>query len=662
MTEKDKKPEVKLVEKYLEFGLRGRQDSKVIETYNRGIRYWKGDHPRRNLSPAQGNKVYNKFAEIVETRLSQLTDAKPKWLFRPQETMDIPTAHALNQILGDYVWDWIEWDEGEDGGGKGEDSVLQAAFAGSSHIKTIVDVDTGRPDFVVIPAGAIVVDPKAKKKRHLRFWIHLVPTSVKHIKRQYGVDVRPQADLERIYEQNKADFHRPQLTAQMDTTNETMDNTPFLVDLQTGTKDYGSDFMGKAVVMECWIEDHEIEEIPYKKAETDAEADIFSTGEIANVSPQENHPNHIKAHEKFLNTLDLTIEAQIIENIQRHIEYHKMFRQVTTRRKYPFGRVLTVCQGHLLSDRPNPFGDLGLDFKDVLIKWDYNKNPEGYWGKPLTVDLFDPQDDLNHRKNSITKNINLLNQGVRKIKWMLYEKLGLKDNPSKINNMIGGVIPFINDPNEFTTDFGTPFPNQIWTDLSWTERHMDSQAINSAVGRGELPAPGTANVSLETLLGEFKVVLRKPLRHYAGALAEMGRNAVLIMAKYMDKDEIFMILGEDQKTQQQIRWGDISDRASLMRNVRIDTANMLPTSRMESFNKVIQMMQAGVPPEAAIQLIDDPKAIQVMQTMSQINQLTAALEQMGQENQQLKQQVNTMVNRMQGDEGMGNVSIFNTGA
>jgi hypothetical protein len=441
-----------------------------------------------------------------------------------------------------------------------------------------------------------------------------------------------------------------------------MPSEPFL---KTGKKDdiaeYGSDFMGKAIIAEAWLEDHSLEKIPYDEAETEAEHASFRAGEQPLVSHDEHHPKHIEAHSTFLNTLDPETEGEIMVSVNEHVEWHSQFDQKTTRLKYPFGRVITVCQGLMLEDRPNPFGEIGLDFRDVLIKFDYHKNPEGYWGKPLTADLFDPQDDLNHRKNAITKNINLLNVGVRKIKWVLYEKLGIKYDPGKLNNLPGNVVPFINDPNEFTTDFGTAMPPQVWGDVGWTTGFMDSQSMHQDVGSGRLPAAGTANVTVETLLGEFKTILRKPLRHYAGALKQMARNAILIMAKYTDPQTMFMILGEDGQTYEQIKWGDIKDSASSMRNIRIDTANMLPTSRMESFRKVVEMMQAGVPPEAAIQLLDDPKAIQVLQTMSQINQLRGMLEQMGEENKQLKEQLNTLINRMQGEGGLGNVAMFNTG-
>jgi hypothetical protein len=190
---------------------------------------------------------------------------------------------------------------------------------------------------------------------------------------------------------------------------------------------------------------------------------------------------------------------------------------------------------------------------------------------------------------------------------------------------------------------------------------MESQSLHQDVSAGRMPAAGTANVTLETLLGEFKTILRKPLRHYAGGLAEMGRNALLIMNRYMPDEEKFLILGLDQKTYEEIEWKEIKDRSDIIRSIRIDTVNMLPTSRMESFRKVIEMMTAGVPPEAAIQLLDDPKAIQVMETMSQINDLRDELAKMEAQNKQLQHMVNTVVNRQQGSGGEGNVSIFDTG-
>ena len=649
------------VEKLLSFAHQGDKDSGNLDLYNRGINYWNGEHEIKTRSKKLGNKAYNEFANVIETRMSHLTDAKPKWIFRPQETKDKLISSALNQIMGDYIWDYINWERGEDGGGKSEESVLQAMFAGSSHIKTTMDIYNGHPNFTVIRRGALKVDSKAKKKKELRFWIHLIPTSVKHIKRQYGVEVAAQADLERIYGQNKADFNNPQITAQYDATNEQIDNTPFLMKSDQTSKDFSQDFMGKAIIAECWMEDFTLEKIPYSKEETDDEFRRAQSGDTDNpviAKTEDYHEKHIAAHQRDIKKLDPNTEAEAINTLQNHIDAHRRLMELfpeTTRRKYPYGRVISICQGKLLRDDPNPFGDIGLDFRDVLIKWDWDINPEGYWGKPLTKDKFDPQDDLNHRKNSITVNINLLNQGIRKIKWILWDKV-FKQNSNNLNNLPGNVIPFINSPDEFTTDFGTPMPAQVWGDMNWTQNFMKSQEATAA--QGELPAPGTANATVETLLGEYKTVLRKPLRHYASALSEMAKNAVLIMAKYMDKNETFMILGDDQQTYEQIKWGSISDRAALLRNVRVDTTNMLPTSRLENDRKVLAYIQAGVPPEAAMLMLDDPRAIQIINSISQINQLGQALQQSEAQREQLQKMVDTLMNRMQGEGGQGNVGIF----
>jgi len=63
-----KKDEVKIVENLLSYGLIAKENSGVIDRYNRGLDYWRGDHPIRMK---KYGRVFNKFAEIVETRIAQ---------------------------------------------------------------------------------------------------------------------------------------------------------------------------------------------------------------------------------------------------------------------------------------------------------------------------------------------------------------------------------------------------------------------------------------------------------------------------------------------------------------------------------------------------------------------------------------------------------------
>jgi len=104
-TAADKDEQVRLVEDLIAYALIGLEDAGVVRKYNRGMKYWRGQHDITQRDKRLGNKQYNKFAEIVETRLSHLTDSRPKWLYRPQEQNDMFTTHALNQIMGDVIWD-----------------------------------------------------------------------------------------------------------------------------------------------------------------------------------------------------------------------------------------------------------------------------------------------------------------------------------------------------------------------------------------------------------------------------------------------------------------------------------------------------------------------------------------------------------------------------
>lgn len=653
----NKDPLVSKIEAMLHAGMVKKEQDGVIARYNRGLIYYRGDQRR-----SSGSRNYNKFSQIVDARIAQLSQARPKWTFKPRHTHQMSTAHALQQVIGDVVWDELEWNRGEDGGGKGEEFLLQMAFAGAAHVKTSVNPVNGYPQYIHMPVGNFIPDPMAKKRSQLRYWIHLVPMSVKRIKRDFGKDVKAQPELETLTQSGLADFHRPLLSA-MITTSNTMDSLPFRVG-GTGNSLPGRDTvdedLGKAIVAECWMEDFSREKIPFEESEISEEHEQAKAGQNPQVLAEDHHPKHIKAHEDFLNSLDSATEQEAIQIMQNHIATHQRFPQETTQRKYPYGRVITTSQGILLSDRPNPFSGIGLDFKDVVIKASFSIDPEKYWGLALTDDMFDLQDDLNERKNAINKNIKLLNNGIRKIKYSLYKKLNLDKNPSRINNMIGSVFPFLQDPGEYTTDFGKPLPSQFFNDLMWTERFMDTQSAHSEAASGNLPAPGTANSTLETLLDQFQTLLMKPIRHYSSALAKMGQNAALIMAEYMDPMEVFVILGEDQKTFQEIRWGDLRNDATLMRSIYVDTTEMLPTTRMQSFRRVIEMLQAGIPPEVAIQFLDDPKVIQAMETVSEINQLKAMVENLAAENDQLKKAVNTATNRQQGSGGLGNAGPFQT--
>ncbi len=134
--------------------------------------------------------------------------------------------------------------------------------------------------------------------------------------------------------------------------------------------------------LRCYIDDDELEEVPYTDAETQIEhATMVEGGEIA-VHKIDNHKEHIRAHEEWINGLsggEITIpeeggpdqaedaQVNILRKIvQHHIEDHKRMAaregQVNKqgdpngkREKYPNGRLIIVVGDMLAFDKPNPY-------------------------------------------------------------------------------------------------------------------------------------------------------------------------------------------------------------------------------------------------------------------------------------------------------------------
>ena len=110
-----------------------------------------------------------------------------------------------------------------------------------------------------------------------------------------------------------------------------------------------------------------------------------------------------------------------------------------------------------------------------------------------------------------------------------------------------------------------------------------------------------------------------------------------------------------------MQWGKFKDKATLIKNIRVDTESMMPTSKMQKLQEAILMRQHGVyDNQAVLEEVDDPKAYDVLKRTSEINYLRTVSTQLQDQNDQLKKEINTMTNRLQKYEMQGNVGTFKT--
>ena len=637
---------VKFAESLIKFAVDGKEQLGVRKEYEKSIEYHKGNHKVKFRDEKKGNLVWNKFSQTFDHRVTEITDAYLKWKFDPIEESDILTAYPLNVVLSDVVLERTEWNDH-----KAEEAIIECAHAGSVHIKTLADTETGMANFVVIPFYSAFPDPLAKRKEQLRFFIHMISKPVSDIERDYGVKVKPEYSLDHKKEDAKYAYYIS------DKDNPRVITKEFEDERQTihgFVEDEIQEKMGMATIAEIWLNDSTQEKIPFNPQEVEEEHEMFAKGMYQAVDPEENHLMHLKYHQARLNTLDPITNEEEYNLLKEHINAHLKYDVKEYRDKYPNGRVITVCQGKLLRDEPNP---LPIHWHDIFIKMDWYKVPNQYWGKNLGHDIFDPQDALNHRKNAITQNINNLNNGIVRVKTNLFEKLFGRGNKKKIKNIDGYAIP-MNNLNDFARDFGPELPSHVLQDLFHTEGFIESREDMQGVMIGQYPKGSPPDATVERLLEQGQKPMKAILNHYAAALKLMARNAIKIMYEFMPEEFYFRVVGEDQKARM-IQWRDLKNGGIL--DIKISVEPTLATTRQMIFNKALALRQANVyTDKAVLQAIDDPLKYEVMQEKNIVMQLNATVQQLLGELDKKEKQINTLMNRVQGSLGEGNVGETKT--
>ncbi len=636
----DKKKEtLKFAQQIVEKAKKDKDASKVMDNYKRSIRYYKGQHHITNRSKAKGNHVFNKYAEIFTSNIGHIVSQIPRWKYRPMTEKSIITSDSLNQFMRDMVWERDGWFE------KSEECMISCSHAGSDFIFTDVD-DDGWPTFEHMQIGAVLWD-KQKRYKDLKYLVRVIKKGVKEIKNEYGVDVLPETEMALKFDVEKG----------YEVTSSEPYKGPAIMDAD-GNPDWTLNILGDAYIYEIWLEDKEQETIPFDKKEIAAEHELiinlqevpaidhprFSTKEApVSIHQHQNHPEHVLAHTDFLKTL----EGPAAVLLQRHIEDHYQFPMEDKRDEFPYGRVLRYCQNELLDDTPNK---MAIHWRDRWIKWDWEIMPDEFIGKNLGCDLFDPQDALNHRKNSIMMNINMMNNGILKVARGAYK--ALKSNLSKFTNRIGAVME-VSHKDDVTVDYGQPLPSSTFSDLTHTEMFMNGIGRNRDVAQGQMPAAGTPNSAIQTLLGEYYKTIGGAVRHYAVALQKVARNASVIMREYLPESTVVELSDKSDIVQKQ--WREIKDLIN-EENITIDMESFNATSRQEKFKEAIELYREGLfLRKHALMYLDNPDKYQIIQ---ETDELDAAKQQIAILNEELDsadKEINTMRNRLQTDKGAGNV-------
>ena len=618
-----------------------KKESKIMDNYKLSIRYLLGEHKIKSRSVGKGNDVWNKYAEIIENRINHAVAQIPRWKYKSNTEQALFTTDMLNTFMRDILWDRDGWDE------KSEDILHEGAHAGTNFIFTDVD-DEGWPTFEETSIGAMLWD-KQKKYKDLKVICRVIKKSVQEIKEEYGVTVKPEAPLSGDKEDAGESY-------------EVTSSAPYkgpIVEGDFKDSESATELFGEAYIFELWMEDVSTEKVPFKVEEVAAEhqqlqtlqpiefekVKRFAEPQGVSIHEQQNHAEHIINHNNFLATLDPSEPLWFL--VTQHIKDHHEYSLDDKRKKFPFGRRIAYVQDKLLWDKPN---SMPIHWRDRWIKWDWGKVPDRLIGKNLGHDLIDPQNALNHRKNSITQNINMLNNGVRKIKGAAYDLL---KETGKINNMIGAVVK-VREKDDYTVDYGEPLPQSTFQDLAHGENFMNNSGANEDASAGRNPAAGTPNSAIENLIGQFNIRTGGGVRHFALALEKVARNAAVIMREYLPDDTVLSLA--DKKDIIQKEWREIKEFIN-PENISIDMESFAGTTRQQKFKEAIEMYREGlVLRKHALQYMDNPDKWQIIQETDELEAAKQQIQMLGEELDAKYKEVNTMQNRLQTSEGKGNVA------
>ena len=623
---------VRYAQKLIDYSKKGIEHNGVLRRREKSINYRNGWHKIKARPDRHGNQVWNKFGQIAHQRLAHILSKKPRWRFLPRQEGAIFAADALNDLVGNVMWDMISWND------KGEVSVNESWNAGSSHVKVFVHTN-GFPDAMPVCANQLIIDPDAKRPQDRQFWGHVYSMNVTDIKDLWKVTVQAEAIVE---DTNKGIIQK--------TFEQSGDNKAPSEVFKGESGTFLSEAIGRALVYELWSGDSTLEPIPFDDKETamaglpftNEEHQAFDTLDAEQeprVSPGEHHPKHIKAHQAYLATLDEGLDEVQIIAIAEHIKEHKAYPQREKRKKYPYGRKTMICQGKFLEDGPNPYAevmDVPIGYNDLLLKWDYDVISNEYWGKPGGHDLFDPQDAINHRKNAITQMINRMNYGVKTMLTRSFD--ALRGSLKKLNNLIGTILP-VKSHDDFNIDYGPPFPPQIFQDEYHSEQFMDTVGHQTDILSGQLPKGSPPGVVVNQLTGLGMVSIDLVVTHYARMLQKLGRVISHLMIEFVSPNTMFRML-DNKNNWQFIKWEDVKEEFGKY-DIHIDVDQMLSTSRQEKLDRALQLFQATVyDRQAVLDKVDDPDKYEIGQRMNEIMLLQ-------QENAQLKEGFGKAVNEIE---------------
>jgi len=192
------------------------------------------------------------------------------------------------------------------------------------------------------------------------------------------------------------------------------------------------------------------------------------------------------------------------------------------RRKYPFGRIITICEKVLLRDIPSPYSHGRMPY---VRFFDYQM-PHQNWAQGEIDQIIPLQDELNKRKSQIIDFFNIcINPPI-----VLDRSAGL--NTQKMTNRPGQIWPVSGSADKIKWLMPPPIPAAAFAHIDQINKDIDSVSGVHDVTQGRKPAGITAGIAIDSLQEAAQTRIRLKSRYIDYSQKALAERMISIIWQY----------------------------------------------------------------------------------------------------------------------------------
>lgn len=410
-----------------------------------------------------------------------------------------------------------------------------------------------------------------------------------------------------------------------------------------------------AILEEAWLRDWTMVDIPEEEtaAEIQKETEEFFRGENADIGRFEDHAAHIAAHEAQLRgivseatgTPEPYVTEEMIEQmkedaqlglvilmIQDHIRIHKQYLEINPDSKKPKYsenlRLILKTGGIVLYDGAPPVDDGMVP----LVPYYCYKDGESIYGTGEVKNILPAQKSFNEMDNAEYESLHLTHNP-----WVVMDAdCGI--SPSDITNKRGKV--YVKKPgSEFRRENPGQTSPQLGMRKQGDQQFMEIISGINEASQGRRPGGVSAAKAIERLQQQTNGRIR--LKSSTLALYSLPRLGKLIAsrnAKYWTAERFMRVSDNTTGEVRIIRWlpEQIKD---LEYDVRVVQGSLAGTDKEAQAEVLAAYVEKGwIPPKTYFQIVDIPNKKKVLESLEEMDQTKATLQQLQTQNIQLKAQ------------------------